>query len=111
MEEAAVGLNENDARPEGISVRDAYAAVRVWYQGNVDRFAEDPRRGRYAAEAKAYIQALPAPDEATLAQMQNTLRRVLSSDIEWGYHETDGQYKMAAYAFAAFEAAGVEPFG
>ena len=42
--------------------------------------------------------------------MTDTLRRVLSRDLEWAYHESDGAYKMAAYAFAGLETAGEEPF-
>jgi hypothetical protein len=42
--------------------------------------------------------------------MEDTLRRVLSRDLEWAYHESDGRFKMAAYAHAAFETVGVNPF-
>jgi hypothetical protein len=66
--------------------------------------------GQHAANSKVYIESLPAPPQATLDTIKDTLRRVLADDLEWGYHESDGQFKMAAYAHAAFEAAGANPF-
>lgn len=48
-----MGLDSSDPLPGGISYEDAYAAIRSWYQANVDRYAMDPQRGRYAAESKA----------------------------------------------------------
>jgi hypothetical protein len=104
-----VGLNPDDARPEGISFRDAYAAVRTWLQANVDRFAQDPQRGTNASETKPYIESLPPPEDATETEMQDALRRIIHSDLEWAYHEDDGSFKMAAYAWGAFDAAGVDP--
>ena len=105
-----MGLDSSDPLPDGISYEDAYAAIRAWYQANADRCAMDPQRGRYAAESKAYIESLPAPDQATLDDIKNTLRQVLAGGLEWAYHESDGRFKMAAYAQAAFEAAGTNPF-
>ena len=105
-----MSLDSSDLLPDGISYEDAYAAIRTWYQANVDRYAMDPQRGRYAAESKSYIESLPAPDQATLDDIKTTLHHVLADGLEWGYHESDGRFKMAAYAQAAFEAAGTNPF-
>jgi hypothetical protein len=106
----ALGLYEDDLQPAGISFEDAYGAIRAWYQGHVDGAAQDPQRGHHAVASKAYIESLAPPDQASRGDIEDTLRRVLSADLEWGYHESDGQYKMAAYAHAAFDAAGVNPF-
>jgi hypothetical protein len=106
-----MGLDSTDPLPDGISIKDAYAAIRTWYQANVDVCASDPQRGQYAAESKAYVESLPPPDQATQEEMEDLLRRVLSRDLEWAYHQSDGRYKMAAYAHAAFQTAGVNPFG
>ena len=108
-----MGLDSSDPLPDGISYKDAYTAIRTWYQANVDRYAMDPidpQKGQYAADSKAYVESLPAPPQATLDQIKDTLSRVLAKDLEWGYHESDGRFKMAAYAHAAFEAAGEDPF-
>jgi hypothetical protein len=106
-----LGLHPSDPKPDGISFEDAYAAVRTWYQANTERLAADPERGKHAMPCKAYVESLPPPDRATQDEIEDTLRRVLSQDLEWGYHESDRSFKMAAYAFAAFETAGVNPFG
>jgi hypothetical protein len=106
-----MGLAPDDRLPEGISIRDAYAAIRIWYQANVDLYAVDPQRGDYVVESKAYIESLPPPEQWTREAMEDTLQRVLSRDLEWGYHESDGKFKMAAYAHAAFATAGINPFG
>jgi len=105
-----VGLDPNDSLPEGISFKDAYAAVRAWYQANVDDLAADERRGSYAEGARQFILSRPAPEDASEAEMKDVLRRVLSRDLEFAYHDSDGNYKMAAYAHAAFDAAGENPF-
>lgn len=105
-----MGLGSSDLLPDGISYKDAYAAIRTWYQANVDRYAMNPQRGRYAAESRAYIESCPTPDQATLDDIKKTLRQVLAGGLEWGYHESDGRFKMAAYAQAAFKAAGEDPF-
>jgi hypothetical protein len=45
--------------------------------------------------------------ELTELEVRAVLSEVISGNLEWAYHETDGQYKMAAYAFGAFDAAGL----
>jgi hypothetical protein len=105
-----MGLDSSDPLPIGISYEDAYAAIRSWYQANVSRLAMDQERGRYPAESKAYVDGLPAPDRATPNDIRQALRHVLAGGLEWGYHESDGRFKMAAYAHAAFAAAGEDPF-
>ena len=105
-----MALDTDDQLPEGISFKDAYAAVRAWYQANVDRLAAEGQRGPYPAAAKAYVESLPAPDDASESVMRNCLREVLCGELEFGYHDSDGKYKMAAYAHAAFDAVGKDPF-
>jgi len=101
----------DDALPVGISPIDAYRAIRAWYQANTDRIALDPDRGGPAAAAKPYVDGMPAAEVATNEQMTDAFRRVLTRDLEWAYHDSDGSYKMAAYAQAACETAGIRPFG
>jgi hypothetical protein len=105
-----MGLDSSDSRPDGIAFGDAYTAIRSWYRANVGRFQADQKKGRYAMAAKKYIESMPEPASASRENMLDAFRRVLSGDLEWAYHESDGHYKMAAYAHAACEAAGVDPF-
>jgi hypothetical protein len=105
-----VGLASDDAKPDGITVEEAYGKIRSWYQANVDRYEADGSQGSHAQEAKAYINSLPPSETADRGEMKDTLFRVLCRDLEWGYHESDGDYKMAAYAHAAFETEGEDPF-
>jgi len=101
-----MGLSKDDARPVGMAPRDAYAAIRAWYRANIDRLAADPDRGAIAKAAMDYIASMPAPDSATPDQLADACRRVISGNLEFAYHDSDGRYKMAAYAFAALDAAG-----
>ena len=105
-----MGLDPSDPLPDRISCEDAYAAIRTWYQANVDRYAMDLQKAQHVVASKSYVESLPMPDQATPDDIKNTLRQVLVGDLEWGYHESDGRFKMAAYAQAAFEAAGADPF-
>ena len=104
-----MGLNKDDPRPNGIALGDAYAAVRSWYQANVARAAADPDRGASAGAAKSYVASMPTPDVATREEMVDAFRRIIAGELEWGYHSSDGEYKMAAYAWAACDAAGIDP--
>src|SRR5437773_12140817 len=90
-----MGLDSTDPRPQGISARDAYAAIWTWYQAN---FGRDKRHDKYAIESKAYVQSMPKPDIASEKDMFDAFRQVLSGKLEWAYHASDGKYKMAAYA-------------
>lgn len=99
-----MGLDTEDRLPVGISLEDAYAAVRKWYQANTDRLMSDERLGSHAAASKPYVDSLPPPDRASPDEMRDCLTRVIARDLEWGYHESDGSYKMAAYAHAVLDA-------
>jgi len=103
-----MGLNSDDPRPVGISIRDAYHAIRAWYQANVD-FDNDPQMAEHAAASKAYVLSLPSAERATRDEMIDALRRVIYRDLEWAYHQSDAKYKMAAYAEAAFKTEAVSP--
>src|SRR5438309_12027973 len=92
-----------DPRLATMSSRDAYATIRAWYQANVEMCAADPQLRPHALASKGYVESLPPPEQATQAGIEDTLRRVLSGDREWGYHKSDGDFKMAAYAHAGFE--------
>lgn len=101
-----MGLNVDDRFPEDISMREAYSAVRSWYIQNCTDLAN--RDDSYASQSESLIKALPSESSATDLEIQAVFGQVIGGLLEWGYHEDDGSYKMAAYAFAALKASGYE---
>jgi len=67
--------------------------------------AGDPE---YAKRSKELIGALPPAPKLNDLEIRAVLGEVIYGYLEWAYHETDGQYKMAAYAHGALEAAGLK---
>ena len=99
-----MGLNRDDRLPEGISMREAYSAVRSWYKQNCADLAN--RDDSYGRKSEALITALPSESSATDIEIRAVFGQVIGGLLEWGYHQDDGSYKMAAYALAALEEAG-----
>lgn len=97
-----MGLDSTDPRPSGISLQDAYEKIRSWYQANASRHTNP-----HAQAALPFIVALPTADQLTDLEMRTVLTEVVMGKLEWAYHESDGQFKMAAYAHAALDAAGL----
>jgi hypothetical protein len=96
-----MALNPQDERPTGLSIEERYKRIRTWYQANVSTFAERPGdRWKYARLSADYIRDLPPPESASPAQIEAVFKEVRRGRLEWAYHESDGQYKMAAYAGA-----------
>jgi hypothetical protein len=101
QEEELMALNLEDQRPTGLSAQERYRRIRTWYQTNVSRFAaQTGDRSKYARLSADYIRDLPPPDSASPAQIEAVFKEVQGGRLEWAYHESDGQYKMAAYAGA-----------
>ena len=98
-----MGLDSNDPKPTGISLRDAYEKIRSWYQTNAPG-NENP----HAQRAVPFIHALPPGNQLSDLEIRTVLSEVILGQLEWGYHQSDGQYKMAAYAHAALDAAGLD---
>jgi hypothetical protein len=94
-----MGLSSADKRPSGMTVDEAYEAIRAWYQAN---------RHRAPDHSKPVIDGIVPARQATLDQKVAVFREVIARNMEWAYHEDDGQYKMAAYALAGLEAAGAQ---
>jgi hypothetical protein len=92
-----MAMDSNDPLPLGISPAEAYARIRSWYQANVVRV--EARHDEYAKKSAAYIRGMKAAPSAT--EMQDAFTQVLTGLLEWAYHESDGRYKMAAYASVA----------
>ena len=97
-----MGLSEDDKLPKGISLEEAYRLIRTWYRDNV-RIMKD-RSGSGASESVRLIMALPSVKSVTELEIRAVLYEVIWGYLECGYHQSDGNYKMAAYAHAALEA-------
>ncbi len=99
-----MGLSSTDSKPTGISLQNAYSAIRTWYQHNVA--VAQARGDAYGQASAALIQALPIAAALSDIEIVAVFREVIAGYLEWAYHQSDGQYKMAAYAHAALETIG-----
>jgi hypothetical protein len=93
-----MALNPGDVRPTGLSERERYQRIFTWYKANATKLAG--RNDDYAKRSSDYIRQLADPASASPAQIADTFKHVQTGLLEWAYHESDGQYKMAAYAGA-----------
>jgi len=94
-----------DKKPDGISLRDAYSAIRKWYQQNIDRPLANGDTYRQASAA--LVRALPQESALTDIEIVAVFGEVIAGRLEWGaYRESDGRYTMATYAKAALETQG-----
>lgn len=99
-----MGLSEEDKLPTGIELRDAYTKIRNWYQANINLLEES--KDEYSEISRNLILSMPEPSTATELEMRAVMGEIIYGKLEWAYHESDGQYNMAAYAHEA-----VKPFG
>lgn len=95
-----------DRIPTGISMSDAYAKIRDWYQRNVQKAID--RGDDYGRRSAALINALPAASATTDLEKRAIFGEVLASLLEWAYVESDGEYKMYAYAKGALQTLGID---
>ena len=113
--------NHQDPEPNAMSFKDAYTAIRNWYQSNVsliesimgefrekrlllggslDTFDRDHSR------RLALIRALPPTDEVSDLECRAVFDEVIGGVLECGIGQSDGPYKMAAYVRAAMGRGG-----
>jgi len=118
-----MGLDPKDPKPTQITIREAYTKIRQWYRDNVPKFLERPVEEiemggfkivrDYSAHAKAcldLVDNLPDQSELSDIEIRAVLAEVIAGKLEWAYHQSDGDYKMGAYAHAALEQAGLPLF-
>jgi hypothetical protein len=85
--------------PEDMSLRDTYAAVRSWYQGELEKEPNERQIGGGWWEwSKELIEALPEPGTATEGEMMFCFSQVSAGDLEFAFAETDGRFRMGTYA-------------
>jgi len=118
-----MGLDPKDPKSTQITIREAYTKIRQWYRVNVPKFLDRPAKEietgefkivrDFSASAKAcfdLVDNLPDQSELSDIEIRAVLVEVISGKLEWAYHQSDGDYKMAAYAHAALEQAGLPTF-
>ncbi|MEM4204188.1 MAG: hypothetical protein QXS54_08980 [Candidatus Methanomethylicaceae archaeon] len=118
-----MGLNPKDPKPTQITIREAYTKIRQWYRHNVSKFINQSAQEieiagfkivrDFSAHAKAcldLVDNLPEQHELSDLEIRAILAEVIAGKLEWAYHQSDGDYKMAAYAHAAIEQAGLPIF-
>ncbi|HUR32527.1 MAG TPA: hypothetical protein VM032_01950 [Vicinamibacterales bacterium] len=98
-----MALNEDDPIPHGITSREAYRAIHRWYAANLSQL---DRNDPYSQRSARYIQLMPKAASASADEMSDAFNQVLTGLLEWAYHQSDGSYKMAAYALAGQAAIG-----
>jgi hypothetical protein len=85
--------------PEDMSLRDAYAAVRSWYQGELEK---EPHERQKSSEwwnmSKELIEALPEPGEATEGEIMFCFQQVSAGGLEFAFGGNDGRFSMGVYA-------------
>lgn len=93
-----MGLDAGQEIPMGMSRDEAYTAIRQWYQNNIPLLQQRMSdRGKISEEL---IRSLPTADHLSDPEATAVFREVLCGHLEWAFHETDGTFKMAAYARA-----------
>jgi hypothetical protein len=94
-----MALNPGNAGPAGLSDKERYQRIRIWYQANVSRFtSRQDGYGEHARLSTDYIRSLPTPESASPEQIADLFKQVRTGRLEWAYNESDGQHNMAAYA-------------
>lgn len=102
-----MALSSTEKKPDGISLQDAYSAIRTWYQQHIETLlARRDLDVSYAHASAAIIRALPDASMLSEVEIVWLFGEVIGGRLEWAYHESDGIYKMAAYAKAALESKG-----
>ncbi len=99
-----MGLHPDDQRPSNILLGRAYSAIRDWYRRSTHLI--EGRQDDYGRGSAALIRALPPATELCDLEFRAVFAEVICGYLEWAYHQSDGQFKMGAYAHAALDVAG-----
>ena len=102
-----MGLTQSDPKPHNLTLSQAYERILTWYSQNIPLLRERMGGQEYGKKSEALILALPPADQLSELEIRAVLGEVIYGHLEWAYHQADSQYKMAAYAHGALEAAGL----
>lgn len=99
-----MGLSADDIKPSQITLGETYGKVRAWCRANKAKCrAQDDS---YVQHSFALIHHLPEASDLSELELRAVLGEVIYGNLEWAYHESDDDFKMAAHAHAALEQAG-----
>ena len=86
--------------PEDMSLREAYAIVRSWYQGELAKepLARQKGNGWWWDHSRELIEALPDPGTATEGEIMFCFSQVSAGDLEFGFGGRVGGFSMGTYA-------------
>jgi len=89
-----MGLNEHDKIPNYRTPDMAYSMIRKWLKEKLKNSQSIPNID------PAFILDIPPVSRATTLEKRAIFVEVISGNLEWAYHESDGDNKMSAYANA-----------
>ena len=98
-----MGLDSADKLPNGLSMKEAYAKIREWYTEHIPFMYEKLGKRDYSKNSEKLIAHLPMTKQVSDLEAKAILCEILNGNLEWGFHESDGEYKMAAYAVATID--------
>lgn len=105
-----MGLLRQDEMPLGIEPKEAYKFIKSWYSSNISLLRRKLGESDYARKSEELVRALPPASKISKVEILAICLEVTRGYLEWAFHETDGNYKMAAYACATIETAGFPGF-
>lgn len=96
-------MANSNAESNDVSIHDAYATIRAWYQQNIDKPIASGDTYRQASVP--LVRALPATSAVSVLEIVAVFREVIAGHLEWAYG-AEGGVKMVERARAALETSG-----
>ena len=86
-----------------------YKLLRTWSIANrkLLPFFHGDNRYRYRLESAMLIDKLPEVKKVTVLEIRAIFSEVLTGNLEWGYHGSDGVKRMSQYAAEALDDLGL----
>jgi hypothetical protein len=85
--------------PYGITAKKAYRKVYEYVTTHPKECPQDCDKPEYFAKMNSLIEALPTPEDATIADIKQVMIEVIAGTFEgYYYSDSDGNYSMSAYA-------------
>lgn len=103
-----MGLGKGDLKkvPSSMEVRDCYKRIYEWHKNSGKKRIDSKIKtdDEYGKTYLSLLKEIPAPENASTGDMDFIFCQVISSYMEWSYHEPDNfGIKNAAYAHHALQ--------
>lgn len=82
------------------ALREAYRHIYSFYTTHQHILDGAKCTPEYKAAARALIAALPAPEAAEEDDIRAVFEEVIIGNLEWAYHQSDGEMTMSEYVKA-----------